>query len=309
MGFRSRRRSFARRRLHASHRGVAAVVGTLLALLVFLAIFGIFLSDYLPLWMQDNEQSLAAQVESQFGGIQNTMGSEYLSSDAGYQAANPVTMQSGGVPVFAQPTQGILSFTGNHQLFTNVSFRLDSSTGQAYYQNITTVGDLTMSLPNRYYVPMTFDLQNGGVIEAQSGASQQNMIFAPSVVANSSGGVSTLYMTLFALYGNNSVLNLPTAVVYTTFLASQQYPGYAGTYVDVNFTTQYPCAWATYWNNTFGYLNSTQYPSTLNVHPNPTQACVPGGTGGVTLMHVSFSAVSHFILSVADFTVSVGQST
>ncbi len=311
MGRGSHRRWLARRRLHAQRRGVAAVVGTLLALLVFLAIFGIFLSDYMPLWMQDNEEALAAQVESQFGGIQNQMSSSYLTAQSGYEAANPVTLQSAGVPVFAQPTQGIVSFQENRQLFTNISFRLDSASGQAYYQNITSVGELAISLPNRYYVPMTFDLQDGGVIQAQSSASQQNMVFAPSVVANSSGGVSTLYITLFALYGNNSVLNLPSTAVYTTFVASQQYPGFVGTYVYDNFTTEYGCAWSTYWNNQFNYLNSTGYPTSanLNVYPNPSLDCIPGPSGSLTLVHVRFASVSHFILSVADFTVSLGQTT
>jgi hypothetical protein len=288
---------------------VAAVVGTLLALLVFLAIFGIFLSDYLPLWMQDNEESFSATVANQFGNIQDTMGKLYLNSKTGFAVANPVTMQSDSVPVFSQPTQGVLSFLENKQLYTNLTFHLQGS-GQWFSQNVTPAGELTMSLPNRYYVPITFSLQDGAVIQAQPGAAQQIMLFSPSVLANSSGQQSSLYITLYAAYGNSTQESyIQTDNVYTSLIGSQQYPGRAGTAVYDNFTTEYSCAWSKYWNSTFSALNATGYPATVSVVPNPSVACSTSAQGGIQMMHVSFSTVTNFMLTVVAYNVDVGVVT
>ncbi|MCI4354935.1 MAG: hypothetical protein L3K06_06175, partial [Thermoplasmata archaeon] len=53
-----------RHRLGKDTRGVVAVVGTLLAMLVFFSLFGIFIEQYLPLWMTDNESSFTSQTQT-----------------------------------------------------------------------------------------------------------------------------------------------------------------------------------------------------------------------------------------------------
>lgn len=315
MGYKERRRSRYIRRLRHGRRGVAAVVGTLLALLVFLSIFGIFLTDYLPLWMTDNEETYSVTVANQFGNILNTMSSLYLSGRSGFAVSDPVTTQSSSVPVFAQPTDGVLNFFENPSLYTNFTFFLQG-TSSRFSQNLTTTGGLTDNLGDRYFVPITYILQNGAVIQQQSSSSvSQLILFPPSIVANYSGTQASLSLTYFASYGNGTSAVTPgTEQVYVSFDSSQTYPGLAGTPVYLNFTTDYACAWSTYWNSTFASLNSTGFPHpvgrTLHLSPVPAQACSGASQySGLNAIRVYFPAIQYFTLTVASFNIGIGIGT
>lgn len=313
-----RRRRVIWRRMRRSRRGVAAVVGTLLALLVFLSIFGIFLTSYLPLWMTDNESAWAVTVENQFGQIDHTMELLYLENKVNWAAQNPVTMSSASVPVFSQPTVGALSFSASPMIYTNVTFHMLGSSGWQY-RNVST-GTVGMNLGNRYYVPVTLSLEDGAVVLSQ-GANQQSLTFQPSYVANFSGTHSNLYLTLFATYGNNSVLNQQgTAEVYTTYSTSQAYSGVqGGTPVYLNLSTYYPCAWYSYWNQSNTNLNQSGFPTHPTVHAHQTvtplsptfNACSSSVTTprSPVLISVYFPMITYFSLAVVTYDMAVGSTT
>jgi hypothetical protein len=287
-------------------------VGTLLALLVFLSIFGIFLTEYVPLWMTDNEESFSNSVASQFGAIKQTMDSLYVSGKTSFAVANPVSMASNGVPVFAQPTQGILGFSEPSYLYTNVSFIL-GGTSHWFWQNFST-GMIQDRLGDRYYVPLTYALEGDSVIQSQS-AYQQTVLFQPSVIANQSGARPSLYLTMFSMTGNNTngaTTSTGLAEVYTTYMSSQTYTGAYNTRVFLNFTTYYPCAWSNSWNKTSVTLNTSGYRFGPNVHPLPGPNAYPVGACSNNLvqypekLQISFTPVSTFVLTVVYFQVNIG---
>jgi hypothetical protein len=307
-----KRRSAFRRRLRNSDRGVAAVIGTLLALLVFLSIFGIFISEYVPLWMTDNEEQFSNTVAGQFGAIKQTMDSLYVSGKTNFAVANPVAMSSNGIPVFAQPTQGMLTFTESHALYTNVSFKL-SGTSAWYNENFST-GTIQDVLADRYYVPMTYGLEGDSVIQSQT-ASQQLVLFQPSIIANQSGLRDQLVMTLFSLIGNTSstqAVSGAVAEVYTTYLSSQTYAGSYLTPVYMNFSTYYPCAWSTAWNKTATNLAAAGYASAPTLHPMPYKAAYPNGACSYNpvptplKIRLYFPPVTTFLFTVVTFQVNTG---
>ncbi|HEV8050702.1 MAG TPA: hypothetical protein VGP88_08945, partial [Thermoplasmata archaeon] len=151
---RLRRRRY-RRRIRGNQRGVVAVIGTLLALLVFFALFGVFLTQYLPLWMNENEVAFTQQTESSMAQLKSNIDLQAaLQSPPVYQT--PFTMNSQGVPLIAQGTVGVLSFIPfTPNVFANVTMNPGPGDGKAFYQNIS-LGTVSMFLPNRYYSPQLF---------------------------------------------------------------------------------------------------------------------------------------------------------
>ena len=102
-------------------RGVVSVIGTLLALLVFFALFGIFLTQYVPLWMTDNESAWTSQTQQSFAQLKSNMDLQVALGNTGLLSV-PFVMSSQSIPLIAQPTQGVLSFVPNTAgLFANVS--------------------------------------------------------------------------------------------------------------------------------------------------------------------------------------------
>ncbi|HTT25996.1 MAG TPA: hypothetical protein VMH90_03415, partial [Thermoplasmata archaeon] len=113
-----RRRRYRRLR---GRRGVVSVIGTLLALLVFFALFGIFLTQYVPLWMTDNESAWTSQLQTSFATLKSNMDLQVALGSSGL-LATPFVMSSQGIPLIAQPTEGILSFVPNSPgVFASVS--------------------------------------------------------------------------------------------------------------------------------------------------------------------------------------------
>ncbi|HXQ48554.1 MAG TPA: hypothetical protein VN842_02065, partial [Thermoplasmata archaeon] len=99
------------RRLHHNQRGVVAVIGTLLSLLVFFTLFGVFLTQYLPLWMTDNESQFTAQAAYSFALFKSNVDSQYqFPSGSPQTLGTPFVVSSQGIPLLAQPTESTLVF-------------------------------------------------------------------------------------------------------------------------------------------------------------------------------------------------------
>jgi type II secretory pathway pseudopilin PulG len=294
------------RRLGRARRGVAAVIGTLLALLVFITLFGIFLTQFLPVWMVDNEASEANLVASQMAQIKSCEDTLALSGSG--ICTSPVTMQSGSVPIFASPTQATLSFAEIPQLFTNVTFNATGSlticdpqlhaTGESSLCFNDTAGQVSVSLPDRYYVPLTYTLTMGAVVSSQGGTSQ-NMLFQPDLEVSAPGVPTQVTLTLYMLEGTpTSLSSVGTSEVYTSFAASQNYTG-TNTNVNLTFTTPEPCAWDQYLSFEF---------KTSGVTPLFSPATCPSGSNShnLYLMHVLMPTISSFKLTVVYFDVEMG---
>jgi len=334
---RSARRFRRARRLRSQRRGVVAVVGTLLALLVFFALFGIFLTQYVPLWMTDNESSFTSAAAASFAQFKSDVDTQYVLGVPPTLGA-PFTISSQGIPLLAQPTEGILNFlpstcpAGFYQKGT--SGASSSNYGQpvnpAYciFENQTikpgfggsglltfevTTGLLTMQLPNRYYAAQTFIYEADGVIQVQGGPFQI-MAYAPPFNITSFAGNTTVSSSFLQLYGNaTTVVGQGAEEVYSHLRYAQQvtYNGYNTTSRVLrafNYTfeigTMYPCAWYRFLS---GQLNVSGVPSaqySLTTSPGTYSCNNPSGT--TTVLTLSLKAVNYLSLFYAGTQVSVG---
>ncbi len=258
---------------------MVAVVGTLLALLVFFALFGIFLTQYVPLWMTDNESQLSSEASASFAQFKQGVDLQYL-LDGPQSVGTSFTISSQGVPLLAQPTQGTLTFlpttcpngfytkgtSGSpanwgqptnpaYCIFQNLTLsfgpaRLGVPTGIFYTQHVAS-GVLEMTLPNRYFTPQTFYFEDDAVVQSQGGA-QQIMVLPPPLNVTTVAGNTSVSSSFLQLYGNAStVLGQGAQQVFSHLRYSQAVSSLGrvgsngGTRFNLTFEigTQYPCAW------------------------------------------------------------------
>ncbi len=290
------------RRFQRGQRGVAAVIGTLLALLVFMTLFGLFLTQFLPIWMTDNEAMLANEVSAQLGQVKQCMDLLALYQGSGPRTcSSPVTMQSGGIPIFASPTQGTLAFETLPQLYTNVTFN-DTVIGPStpmgnLYQNFSP-GEVVMNLPDRYYTPVTYVVTMGGLFQDQGG-NQQTLLYQPSIEVTPQGSQVALSMTFYAMYGNSTRLqSTGTNEIYMTYIGETTYDA-GSTAVNVSFSTYYPCAWQSYLG---AGLKSIGEPVQYSPASCPTNV----GFNQIYQMHAYFPPSVDFSLTIVSFSVAMG---
>ena len=247
------------------------MVGTLLALLVFFALFGIFLTQYVPLWMTDNESQFTSQAATSFLEFKSNIDQQYVLG-APQSYGTPFAVSSQGVPLIAQPTQGTLVFlpttcpggfftkgaTGanaanygqpvspGYCVFQNLTLSAGPGSSGPYYQKVPS-GAVEMVLPNRYFNPQTFYFEDDGVIQSQGGAAQI-MAFPPPFNVTTVGGNTSFTTSFLQLYGNASTVigqgseQVFSHLRYTQVVTSNGKPGQPFV-VTYEIGTQYPCAW------------------------------------------------------------------
>jgi len=308
---RAGRRFRRAQRLRHHPRGVAAVVGTLLSLLVFFALFGIFLTQYLPVWMADNESEFTAQADASLALFKSNVDAQAaLGGPAVYATSFPLSSQ--GVPLLAQPTQGTLvllppscnggfySINGTPVQKTSCVFERQAFTAGAAaktnnpWNRTATTADLEFQLPNRYFNAQTFYFENDAVIQAQ-GVAHATIVGPPPLTVTKTGANITVATTFVGLYGNSTVVTgqgseeVYSALVTTThsnsrglFLAAN------GSAVLFNYTfqigTRNLCAWYYYFTNltSASGLTAAQYSLTDSAGSLTTSVCAD--TGGLTYL-------------------------
>jgi len=271
-------------------------------MLVFFSLFGVFISEYLPLWMTDNESQFTSQTQASLAQFKSDMDLQTaLRGPAVY--ATPFTMSSQGVPVLAQPTAGVLNFVPSTPgLFTNVSMTPGPGGAAKFYQNFS-LGALTMSLPNRYYSSQFFEFEDDAVIQAQS-TSQQLMLYPPGLALNASGTSYGVTLTLVQMLGNaTQSVSTGTQEVYSHYLFSQAFTSapsvgtVSGKWI---LGTHYSCAWTRFLETQFATAG-------LGAHATVSPAkCVTNTLGLAQNIVVTFTGLASFTLVLAEFSISVG---
>jgi hypothetical protein len=336
--FSASRRYRRARRLHNDRRGVVAVIGTLLALLVFFTLFGIFLTQYLPLWMTDNEAQFTSQAAYSFALFKSNVDSQYqFPAGTPESLGTPFVVSSQGIPLLAQPTQATLVFlpstcpsgfyakgiagsTGANYgqplntancVFANVSFSRGPG-GSGYYSEHIATGTLEMLLPNRYFNAQNFYLEDDGIIQSQQSGNQIMSVNPPLNVTSNAGNL-TVTSSLLQLYGNASTfIGQGSQDVYSHARYSQNVVSNGihvtanNSYIPFVYTfqigTQYPCAWSSFLNKT---MATSGVPKASYSFTPYLGACYnPLGT--TTDLKLVISNVDYSILYYAGVQVSLG---
>ena len=288
------------RQLRSKSRAVVSVVGTLLAMLVFLSLFGVFINEWLPLWMTDNEAQFTAQTQSSLAELKSNMDLQ-IALGAPPVYATPFTMASSGVPVLAQPTAGVLNFVpASPGVFANVSMTPGPGGANTFFQNVS-LGTLTMSLPNRYYSPQLFEFENDAVIQSQT-STQQLVMYPPGLSLNVSGNQVGVTMVLVQMLGNaTQAVSTGTQEVYSHFLFNQTFSSTVASptlSAKLFLGTHFPCAWS-------GFMKKAFQNAGLGGHATITPAnCVTSSKASD--ITIAFTGLTSFNLVLAEFSIVVG---
>ncbi len=285
-----------------------AVVGTLLSLLVFLSLFGTFLTFYMPLWMSDNESDFTAGIATSMAELQSNM--QLQAATGGPPVlSTPFTMSSQSVPLLSVPTTGTLAFlprTPGASVSLTIPNFLTANT--LYHQTFGgSLGTLTLTLPNRYYTPTTFEMEDGAVIQYESDTNQ--LIVYPPIFALQKMGTSlSLTLSLTQMYGNATRLTSPgTIQAYSSLLGDTQTLRNNNTAAVssffLNVTTHYPCAWTNFFLSSRSAANVTA--SQMSVTSVDTSGCVSVG-GEAKTVDVEITNIATVTLLLANFQLSAG---
>ncbi|MGC8912444.1 MAG: hypothetical protein ACP5LE_00715 [Thermoplasmata archaeon] len=257
----------ARRKFRDSRTGVASTVGTIMALMVFLAFLSMFTTQYIPLWMQDNEVQYMNQVENDMSRLKSNIDILVVNNVVDFTLYSPITMVSGYVPVFAEPTHGTLTFQPNKGMI-NVIYNYSYNTSTTPYTPIQystnlTGGYISLHAPNRYYVAQTIVYENGAIIVSQ-GLDKQVITGAPPVTAEKKDIYKNFTIALYSLLGQaasgyaEGTKGIYTSLVYVERFNQRFYEEWNITdNVTIEFQTAYPKAWCDFYNKTFAMHNFT----------------------------------------------------
>ena len=255
------RRTGIRRRPNWDNEGVASTVGTIMALMVFLAFLSMFTNQYIPVWMEENEASHMNVVYGQFASLKQATDIQVmagiLQGSSPVQIFSPVKLGAEGIPMFASPTPGYLSVYRTDS-YDNVSFSYDIShnaTPNLRPYDSKTGGTISMYAPNRYYVEQTLAYENDALILKQPDG--QYMKANPQFIVNPTGvnSYQISYAQLDIRGDDNSYVGYGTRGIQTTLKAASSttftnLTAGSHPYLYINHTTWYEGAWNTSFNNT-----------------------------------------------------------
>lgn len=249
--------------------GVAATIGTIMSLLVFLTAFGMFTNQFVPVWMSDNESTHMSQVVQQFTTIKSSIDIA-ISNSANSRIAPtpvfvPITLSSASIPVFASATAGILRFlpdgANTRPTFTVTYVGVAEGGGQNPLDATNdgkTGGSLDLWCPNRYFVEQHLIYENGAVILNQTDG--EFIIAGPQFLVKNLGTTGApnrvLQITQVSLQGSNVTIGgigSKGVSAKLQFADTKTYTS-SGTPFELTFTSNHGKAWERFFNST---LNGT----------------------------------------------------
>jgi hypothetical protein len=193
--------------MRRDEEGVASVIGTIMALLIFLTFMSMFVNTYIPIWMKENERLHMNEVQNQMGEVKgkidNLIVNAQVTGTSMVNTYEPITMGADGIPLFASATAGAIilkpsgtSTTGIQTIFNTTANGVTTKVDQ------TGGGKLEFYAPNRYYVGQWLAYENGAMIVKQDVG--EAMKATPSLEITKAGGVFNIVFTQIDIVGTNS---------------------------------------------------------------------------------------------------------
>ncbi len=271
------------KRPNSSDEGVSATIGTIMALMVFMFLFGMIQTQYVPVAMKDTEANHMHNLEFQFTSLKQTVSNLIRTDAVNDTAYNPITLGSEGIPVFAQPTPGFLTFDATEEM-VNVTFMVHTNVSgtintEKIYGN--TSGYLSVYVPNRYYTPGGYVYSCGSVLLYQPSGSVM-IANPPFSIINKSGDIGADIRTIKLVGETISQAGTGTVSVHSSFIYTYENSymvsnssQFMNSTLWINLTTRYPEAWEEWFQNTLtqnGLRNGTDFTITKtlrnsNVYP------------------------------------------
>ncbi|MEE9150860.1 MAG: hypothetical protein V3U20_03400 [Thermoplasmata archaeon] len=274
--------------------GVAAVIGTIMALMVFLAFISLFVLYWVPVMMEDNEARHMRTVLDQFGDLKVAVDDQILKDNKNSTPFSPIKLGADGVPMFERESPGELSLRLNSEFF-NCTFQ---DSGEDIFEN--TSGSIDLVVYNRFYVMQTLIYENGAVFIHQKQGDVLKV--EPTFNVEVEGDNVRLSATLISLLhdNDNSIAGIGLEGVTTRLYYTDRW-----TYTNItspnrgvtfNISSRYTDAWNKYYDGALsnaGLVEGVDYNITTDSNK----------------LSISIDRVSELSLSHAFVKTYIGKAT
>lgn len=181
-----------------SEEGVASSIGTMLAILVILALLTMVTTSWAPEWTKSKESEHLRVVESQFSSLKALLDQLGLTGDTDTVVSTPLTLGSEGVPLFSADAPGKVSLMSSKSDSYN-TFSVTNSTGT---MERVAYGSIIYESRNTEYIDQTFTYENGAIIITQ--VDGELVTVGPGLIIQNLSGVLKVSVTLMSVYSDGS---------------------------------------------------------------------------------------------------------
>ena len=259
--------------LYRSDSAISAVISAVLILGLIVTATTMYQVRYVPAWKSDAECSHLADAYDDMANLKSQI--DVLSAILAVNPASqvsvsvPIKMGGGDIPVISSGrSSGTLSVNDNG---CGMSIDANNASGMLPYSsdvNLAGLGSISYRSCNNYYLNQMFEYENGALILVQEDRSLMKL--APAITLQQLGetGIS---MTVSAIEITGDERSISSNAVEEVRLTSDSRELlFSGdqpfSYVEITVFTEYPDAWAQYFNTTAdgAGLNSSEYDVSVN---------------------------------------------
>jgi hypothetical protein len=273
--------------ISSSEQGAGAVIGTLMAVSVLAIVLSLFVTEYVPRWMEDKEAEHMMLVYNEFSSLKSTIDTQVMDARAQNSKSlvmyTPITLGTKGVSIFAPDSSGTLTLSplGSTCRLRNTTTELAVSTGNIKYRS-----------HNIYFIQQTYVYENGAIIVAQSAG--DSIKIGPQFNIQKVGQFVEVSFTLTSVVcmsdsiSGTQTLGIQTQV--TTYYATS-YTWPKGERIEIELTTDYPHAWEDYFNATLKAKALVYGPANDFIITTPTDTSVVVTIYNVQTLDVGLGSV------------------
>jgi hypothetical protein len=253
-------------RRHAFRRGdeaVASSLGTMLAILVILALLTMVTTSWAPEWTKGKEAEHMRMVESQFSSLKALLDQVTLSDNQNMVVSSPLTLGSEGVPLFSADASGNLSLLSSRSNSYNT---VSVVCGAIDFERVA-YGSIVYQSFNTEYIDQTFIYECGAIIIRQQEG--ELMTTGPSLIVQNVSGTLAISVTLLSVYSDGATYQGAGTIGVQCRLVQQKIATsaeLAGETVYINVTSGAYLAWYDYFArmpSEWG-VGATDYDITVN---------------------------------------------
>jgi len=219
---------------------------------------------WMPEWMQGKEADHMRAVTDDFDQLKSNIDAVVLQQDPAFLVGSPIVLGTEGYPLFETDSAGTFSINYFRKDVPEFSLNVRNATGQL---NITATGGMKYSSNHRYYTDEDLSYENGAIIMAQ-GAGQVLRV-GPQFSVEDLGPTTRVSFVLITVSGvETSITGVGPIMVDSQLVTytSEDYTLNTPEWLTITIVTEYPVAWARYYNGTFtraGLVPPVDYTTTV----------------------------------------------
>ena len=231
------------RKIKNSDDAVAGIVVAILLVGLFVTIFSIIQTVYVPQWMEEKESEHMGEVTSQFAYLKFATDVQlYSPTNSNLSISVPITLGSDKIPyLLSERSYGDLDILSGSSVVT-----IKNSTNSYIYN----LGTIKYSSRNSYFVDQTFSYETGAVIISQYQGDFLSLSPFFSVNNSQMINISFTLVNISSVGSKTSANGYSTTSILTKYLSSSDQTVTISNITNITINTSYPSSWKSYFNET-----------------------------------------------------------